>query len=673
MPNFNDLRDRLRHAVFTGTTGQRYQVRELLGEGGQGWVFKASQEDAGAPHVVIKVLRPDLVASDAYTRFEREAAVLRSFSSGPTAHPHIVRFHEHGRARVRGPEGAVEVAYLVLEYVDGAPLSRVLAAQGGFGLPVARVRRILRQVVRALADLHAQNIIHRDLKPSNILIAQRETTEIAKVTDFGLVKMIDAQVNQTVTVAGASAGYAPPEQYEVGNRRVSPKTDVFSFGAILFEMLSGCEAFPVTPNDTVLRIVARMLGGDRPMLSKVSATVSRELRERPEISAALDREIARATDGDPENRHASIIELWTQVEALLRAINPGSISFPKPAESAPSSAAASDRSVAATVAAIAPTAPKSAAPPPITPRGSGSHNAATSRVAGKPMTGERLRGAAFSADGKSLVAVGAYGLYRYASGVWSALRAPRGVDAPSLRGLMRTPSGSLLLFGDGCCVHLEPGGAVSLVDIADNDAVWLGGFSDRQSTVLVGERRSRTLGLAAVIKPGSPATVCEIQGTTRLHAAARLDGGTAIVCGAAGALFMLDGIVATAIDWGKTGHLYAAAAAHDGGAVVVGSGGHALSIVAPHPTLRGVAPPATLEAVQTTRDLTSVIVDSSGTAWAAGSQGRLLVRHAGTWSRVPLEGTAETLIAIAATEPQRPTREIIALAEDGTVVEVALQ
>src|SRR5689334_24416597 len=124
------------------------------------------------------------------TRFEREAAVLRAMSSGPSPHPNIVRFHEHGRMSVAGPDGSTEVSYLVLEYVDGPSLARVLAAHGGFGLPVARVRRILRQVARALGELHAQNIVHRDLKPSNILLANREANEVAKVTDFGLVKVV---------------------------------------------------------------------------------------------------------------------------------------------------------------------------------------------------------------------------------------------------------------------------------------------------------------------------------------------------------------------------------------------------------------------------------------------------------------------------------------------------
>jgi serine/threonine-protein kinase len=636
--------------VFHGAGGARYQVRELLGEGGQGWVFKASQDDASAPFVVVKVLRPDLATPDVFARFEREAAVLRALSSGPSPNPHIVRFHEHGRAAVKLDGGTIELRYLVLEHVDGPTLKKVLSAHGGFGLPVSRVRRIFRQVARALADMHAQGIVHRDLKPSNILLDQTGPTEIAKVTDFGLVKLVDAQVHQTVTMAGASAGYAPPEQYEVGNRRVGPHTDVFAFAAMLFEALSGCEAFPVAPNDTALRIVARMLGADRPSLARVSATIPRELRDRPELIAALDREIARATDGDPQKRHASIVELWSAVEPLLRAATNSSSGSSKPSEPPP-------------------LASPTSGPRPSSP--SGAPSGPTSRVIGRPMTGERLRAAAFAEDASTLVAIGAYGLYRFAGGVWSALRAPRGVDGQALRGIARAPSGEQLLFGDGTATLAAKDGSAARIDVGDGDAVWLGALVDRAGVVLVGERRSRPVGVVAIVPASGPSRVFEIAGTSRLHGAARLDGGLVLVCGTHGALFVIDGDEPREIGWGRTGHLYAAAASPDGGAFVVGSGGHALVVAAPLPTLRGVSPPATLEAVQTTRDLLGVIADPEGVAWAVGAQGRLLVRHAGVWTRVAADTGTATLIAVAARAQGSRVREVVVLAEDGTVVEVS--
>ncbi len=288
------------------------------------------------------------------------------------------------------------------------------------------------------------------------------------------------------------------------------------------------------------------------------------------------------------------------------------------------------------------------------------------------MTGERLRAGTFTKDGRGLVAVGAYGLYNFTNGVWSALRSPRGVDAPSVRGLARLPGGELLLYGDGCAVTLRGDGRSASIDPAAGDATWLGAVADERGVLLVGERRSRPAGVVALLPEGGRPAVRDIDGTTRLHGVARLDAGAVLVCGAHGALLAIDGDEVVEIVWGRTGHLYAATAAQDGGAYVVGSGGHAISITPPHPSLRGVAPPATLEAVQTTRDLTTVIVDASGTAVAAGAQGRLLVRRAGTWSRVNVDATTGGLIAIAAPPRARRLAEVIALADDGAVVEVAL-
>ncbi len=685
--------------MLSGPGGARYQVRELIGEGGQGWVFKAATEDAGEPYVVVKILRPDVTKPDVLSRFEREATVLQALSSGPSPHPNIVRFLDHGRAKVRTESGPIELSYLVLELVDGPPLRKVLAAHGGFGLPVARVRRVLRQVARALADMHGQGIVHRDLKPSNILLAQKDGVEIAKVTDFGLVKLLDASVHQTVTMAGASAGYAPPEQYEAGNRRVGPHTDVFAFAAILYEALSGCEAFPVGPNDTALRVVARMLGDDRPALARVSATIPRELRDRAELTAALDREIARATDGDPDRRHPSIDELWGAVEPLLRsAVTPqaaGKLSEPPPASHPTSSDGRPRETMARPSGDPGPRASTevTSAPPSSSP---------SARVIGKPMTGERLRGGAFSEDGATLVAIGAYGMYRFASGVWSALRAPRGVDGRNLRGIVRVraastraSSGDLLLFGDGCAVLASKDGSSVRLDASDADVVWLGALADESGIVLAGERRSRPSGVIATVSATGKTSEIDVPGTSRLLAVARLDGGQLLACGTHGALVVVDDGEAHDVPWGRTGHLYAAVSSPDGGAFAVGSGGHALAIAPPPPALRGVAPPATLEAVQTTRDLLGVTVDDAGVAWAIGAQGRLLARRAGTWSRVPVDIGSANLIAVATREVPRAllspaaaplagapaahaasdgprVREVVVLAEDGTVVEVRL-
>ena len=140
---------------------------------------------------------------------------------------------------------------------------------------------------------------------------------------------------------------------------------------------------------------------------------------------------------------------------------------------------------------------------------------------------------------------------------------------------------------------------------------------------------------------------------------ARLSTGAVIACGDDGALVRLDVAISAAIPWGRTGHMLAIAARSDGGAFVVGSGGHALSL---SPNLQ-----ANLEAVQTTRDLTSVAVAQDGTAWAASTHRRILQRRGTTWARVPLDVNMEEATSILIVQPLFDT--IRAVASDGQLIE----
>jgi serine/threonine protein kinase len=635
-----ELRDALLGTVIEGPARVRYHVREVIGEGGQGWVFKANYGDPNGFWVVVKVLRPESVHTEALSRFEREAEVLRRLAAMPAPNPYIVRFYDYGGFLAVSKGNAVELPFIALEHVDGQTLSSVLRAHGGFGLPIARVRRVMRQVARALHAVHEQRIVHRDLKPSNILLAQQDGQEIAKVTDFGLVKLPDLTGNKTISVAGASLGYAPPEQYEMGNNRVGPQTDVFSFASVLFELLSGTEAFPLRHGDSALRVVARMLNGERPSLARVHATVPRELRDRPDLCAQIDREIARALSADPAIRQATIREFWEVVEPLLDD-------------------AASRPAARGTLESLPFDAPPArlvvAAPMP------------EWRTVCEPLKGERLRTAAIAQDRNSIVAVGVHGLYHFARGVWSAMQVPAGVETRFVRGLARTPRGEILLFGDGgFALVLSRNGAVERLPIHDKDIVLHGCTADADGYLFAGERLSRGTGVLVDVPRDGRVEIRGIEGTSRLHGVARLTGGALIACGTQGALVEVSCGEARSIPWGRSGHLYAIAAAPDGGAFTVGSGGHALR-VSPPAALPGLsAPPsATLEAVQTTRDLTGVVLDEDGTAWAVGGQARLLQRRQTVWTRIPLDAKTDgRLVAV------RPRREgITVLVETGAVLE----
>ncbi len=330
-----ELRDRLSGQVLRGTGGVQYFLRDLIGEGGQGWVFRANWDEPDGFGVIVKVLRPDAVSSDALARFQREADVLRLLSQQARPNPYIVRFFDHAIANMASPIGGepLVLPFTVLEYVHGSSLEKVLESSVGRGLPLERARRILKQVMQALEAVHAQKVVHRDLKPSNILLTKESGTEIAKVTDFGLVKLVDPNIRATITLAGASVGYAPPEQYEKGNNRVSARTDVFSFAAIAFELITGRMAFPFRDGDNPLIVISRILGGERPSLRHIgNAKLSPELEPRMGLVERLDAEFVRALDASPDKRHGSVAELWKAMEPLFRAAIEGKqVQEPSPA------------------------------------------------------------------------------------------------------------------------------------------------------------------------------------------------------------------------------------------------------------------------------------------------------------------------------------------------------
>jgi serine/threonine protein kinase len=638
-----DLRDGLLGTSISGASGLRYFLRDVLGEGGQGWIYKANYKEPNGFWVVVKVLRPERVHGEALSRFEREAEVLRMLGALAPANPNIVRFYDYGAHTTDSPHGELSLPFIVLEYVDGQTLEQVIRAHGGFGLPVSRVQRVMRQVARALQTVHDHRIIHRDLKPSNILLTLFEGQELAKVTDFGLVKVTDITAHQTTAFAGASLGYAPPEQYEMGNTRVTVQTDVFSFATILYEALSGNEAFPCKPGDNAFRVMSRMQTADRPSLARVSATVSRELRDRPDLTAAIDRELARATSPDPGLRHTSIRELWMKIEPLLREVTHQSSPLPAVVPSM------------GEVSAVSAALPSVAAPMP------------SWQMAGVPMSGEQLRAGVFT--GRSIIAVGSHGLYHFAHGLWSSMHLPPMVDARLVRNITRVPGGKLLLYGDlSLAVVLSPTGEPERIQLGERDMTLLGAYADLEGLLIVGEKLSRSMGVLIEVPRGGAPTVRAIEGTARLHGVTRVAGGTIIACGTHGTLFELQSDGYREITWGRTGHLYSIISAPEGGAYVVGSGGHALR-VAPPPqgALPGTPHSATLEAVQTTRDLKSLALDTAGQPWAVGGQARLMHRQSRQtiWIRVPLDPMAQgSLIAASPREDG-----VTVLSDDGAVYE----
>jgi serine/threonine protein kinase len=683
------LRDALVGKVLRGSGGVSYYLRERIGEGGQGWVFKANWDEPTGLVVIVKVLRPDAVHSESLPRFQREAEVLRLLSQQPQPNPHIVRFYDHAVAHFARPGSGDRVAlpFTVLEYVHGPTLEQVLRPLRGNGLPVERVRRLVRQVVHALEMVHAQKVVHRDLKPSNILLATEQGVEIAKVTDFGLVKLVDLNVMRTTTLAGASLGYAPPEQFEDGNQRVSPRTDVFSLSAIVYEMLSGSPAFPFAESENPLIIVSRILKDPRPSLLSVRTQLARALRDRTDAIEQIDRVLHKGLKPDPRDRQESVTDFWTELEPLLRTAGgdtapPSRLPFadtdlartrpslggvePQTLISGPSGLPSglpashvrvNAAAAAAATSALAASSASNASNP----------SAWRAEVVTRPIRAGLVRGAAFGADGESAVGSGPTALARWERGAWAGLAMPPHVDVRLVRGVRFLPRGELLVFGEkALAVRLGPGKAEAWT-FPDRDVTFLAAHVEGDGALtLVGEhplRRSsaavegEAIGYVAQVAGGQVAFATDAPTCMRLNGVTRLHGGPLVACGDWGTLARIEGGSVEHAGSICQGHLGSIAPLPDGGAVTVGAGGHALRL---SPRLEPV-----LEAVQTTRDLTALTIASDGVAWAGAVQARLLRRSSDAWVRIGGDvGIAPSIVALWASD-----RVVRAICDDAAVIE----
>jgi eukaryotic-like serine/threonine-protein kinase len=672
-PRLVPLRDSLVGRVLRGASEVEYHLRECIGEGGQGWVFRANWDDPSGHVVIVKVLRPDVVASEALRRFQREAEVLRMLSTQGRPNPYIVRFYDHAIAQVPSPYGAdpIPLPFTVLEYVDGSTLETVLAEhrESGRGMAGERVRRLLRQITQALDLVHKQKVVHRDLKPSNILLATEAGTEVAKVTDFGLVKLVDVSLQKTAALAGASLGYAPPEQYEKGNQRVSPRTDVFSLAAVVFEMLTAKPAFPFHDGENPLLIVTRILKGPRPSLLKMRESLAPEL-ESSQALDSLDRELAKALSADPLARHESVLDFWKAIEPSLLSgageTKPPPRSHVSPYEQTARAGESQPPRGASGVRVVTGGGPRAPEAQAATP-------ASWTWAMLTPAVADRsLRSVAFTPSGDAAIALSTAGLLRWERGSWTPVALPSHISRSGLRGLRWMSDGSVLLYGDnGFVAKHVVGGTTAIWRVPDTEISFLGALvEDDGTTTLVGERPYR--GTAARSFPGKTAgVITQFKGdritvvgdalnAARLHGVARLPGGPIVACGDWGAIVRMEMGVVEFVASVCAGHLLSIASLSDGGAVTVGVGGHALSL--------GPKLDAQLEAVQTTRDLLSLDTDGEQ-VWAGSAQARLVRRTTlhGTKSWVRMSGdigVSSSMVAVAV-----GSRSVRAIGDDGTVVE----
>jgi len=255
----------------------RYRIDRELGQGGMATVYLA-HDLKHERKAAIKVLRPELAQALGAERFLREIAIAARLN-----HPHILALHDSGEAG--------GLLFYVMPFVEGESLRDRLNREQQ--LPVDEAVRIAQQVASALSYAHSHDLVHRDIKPENILLAGDEVV----VADFGIARAITAAGGEQLTSTGIAVGtpaYMSPEQGS-GQPQLDGRSDVFSLGCVLYEMLAGAPPFT---GPTAQAIQARRLTDPVPPLRTVRETVP------PQVERAIVKALAKS----PADRFATAVQ-----------------------------------------------------------------------------------------------------------------------------------------------------------------------------------------------------------------------------------------------------------------------------------------------------------------------------------------------------------------------------
>ncbi|HEY0420652.1 MAG TPA: serine/threonine-protein kinase, partial [Acetobacteraceae bacterium] len=265
----------------------KYEIRGVLGKGAMGTVYDA-HDPVIDRRVAIKTIAlgdaGDSEVQEELARFKREAQ-----AAGRLAHPNIVGVFDYGETD--------SIAFIVMEFVDGPSLKSLLEKQERFS--ATETVRILSEVLAGLAYSHARGVVHRDIKPANVMLTESGQ---AKIADFGIARIESSSMTQAGTIMGTPA-YMSPEQFM--GQTVDSRTDIYSCGVMLYQMLTGERPF----EGGMTAIMHKALNTAPPRPSELSVTAP----------ASLDPVVARAMAKRPEDRYATAAEMATALRGALQA------------------------------------------------------------------------------------------------------------------------------------------------------------------------------------------------------------------------------------------------------------------------------------------------------------------------------------------------------------------